>query len=109
VLPQTSTAGEGPDAEKRFAAGDAPECSSDLLRDCLRQAIMVMQLSPDQQDRADVERLHALVKLSGGDRALLEASEEAARILTEMTREILAQPDRSAGRLRRLPKRAPEA
>jgi hypothetical protein len=107
VLQQIVAAGETADPERRVS--DGREGSSDLLRDCLRQAIMVIQLSPDQGDREDVERLHALVKLSGGDRALSEASEEAARILTDMTREILAQPAQSPRRLRRLRRRTPEA
>ena len=91
----------------------APACSGarsdDLLRDCLRQAIAVTQLSSAPEARDDVERLHTLVKLSGGDRALSEASEEAARILMDVTREILGSADGDPRQPRRLPRSLPEA
>lgn len=67
--------------------------ASHLLKDCLKQALTVQQLSPHPQDRSEVEKLQALVKLSGAGRAVIEAEDENARILAEITREIIHGPD----------------
>ena len=67
--------------------------ASQLLKDCLKQAITVQQLSPHPQDRNEAEKLQALVKLTGAGRAVLEAEDENARVLAEMTREIIHGPD----------------
>ncbi|HLV79473.1 MAG TPA: hypothetical protein VKT32_04295 [Chthonomonadaceae bacterium] len=79
-------------------AGEAvrilPEKSARLLlKDCLRHALTVEQLSPNAQDQADVEKLQALVKLAGAGCLVLEAEDESDRILAEITREILYGPD----------------
>lgn len=81
--------------------------AAELLEDCLRQTMTVKQLSADPAAHLGAERLLALVKLSGGDSALNAAEEEAARILNEVTREVLGRQEPGKGGLRRLPTRRP--
>jgi hypothetical protein len=59
-----------------------------LLRDCLRQTVAVMQLSPDPQAHQEIEKLRSLVKLSGACHALCESEDDAASILTQLTEEM---------------------
>lgn len=81
--------------------------SAVLLQDCLRQALAVLQLSPDPRDRSDVERLQALVKLSGGSELLADAEEQSRRILTQLTREMMNTDAARSRRSRRTPNRRP--
>jgi hypothetical protein len=67
---------------------DGGKRADDLLSDCLRQAITVMQLSPDPNDRTEIEKLHSLVKISGGGQAISEAEQQAKRILEDIAREM---------------------
>jgi len=62
--------------------------ASDLLGDCLRQLTAVTQLSRSRDDQRDVEKLRGLVRLAGGEEAVVEAQVEAVRILQEITRDI---------------------
>ncbi|MBI3911301.1 MAG: hypothetical protein HY320_10255 [Armatimonadetes bacterium] len=61
----------------------------DLLRDSLRQALTVRQLSLNPQDQTDAAKLQELIELSGGSEAVSEAEAEAAEILAAVTRDIL--------------------
>jgi hypothetical protein len=79
--------------------------SAVLLQDCLRQALAVLQLSPDPRDHLDVERLQALVKLSGGAEILADAEEQAHRILTQLTREMMNSDVARSRRSRRVANR----
>lgn len=79
--------------------------SAVLLQDCLKQALAVLQLSPDPRDRSDVERLQSLVKLSGGDALLADAEEQSRRILTQLTREMMNTDAARNRRFRRSPSR----
>lgn len=79
--------------------------SAHLLQDCLRQTLAVLQLSPNPRDRTDVERLQALVKLSGGEALLADAEEQARRVLLQLTREMMEVDVASSRRYRRLPPR----
>lgn len=76
--------------------------SAHLLQDCLRQTLAVLQLSPNPRDRTDVERLQALVKLSGGEALLADAEEQARRVLLQLTREMMEGDAASARRYRRM-------
>jgi hypothetical protein len=60
-----------------------------ILRDCLQQAVAVVQLSPDERHQSEVGKLHQLIRLSGGEQALQEAEAEAGRIISELTRDLL--------------------
>jgi hypothetical protein len=60
-----------------------------LLNDCLQQTTTVMEISSDPWDRKDVERIKALVKLSGVRKAVSDAEEEAARIQAAILSDIL--------------------
>jgi hypothetical protein len=94
LLAALAEAGKGQEMPLDEQASPAPDHdSSELLTECLKQTITVMQLSPNPQDRTDVERIQALVRLSGEEEALSEAEEEAARILGEMSRAILRDTD----------------
>ena len=73
-----------------------------ILKDCLHQTIAVLQLSGNPQDRTAVRRLQSLVRLSGGEKAVSDAEEEAARILYAVTREILEQTAPPRRRVRRV-------
>lgn len=101
VLAALAEDGTAPEAlEEQFQA--VPDTDSrDLLRDALRQTIAVSQLSGDPAAQSEVERLQDLVRLSGESQALSEAEEEASRILTEITRAILADEPPPAPRPRR--------
>jgi hypothetical protein len=90
-----------PSAENPAREQDAQQ----LLRDCLRQTIMIMQLSPDTRDQSDVRRLRALVKLSGAEQLLSEAEADATRLLQDVAAEIFrdARPRRTG--LKRMPAR----
>lgn len=79
--------------------------SRHLLRECLKQMCAVCELSRDPTDLADVERLRYLVTISGAEKALREADDEAARWLAEMAQAIVAGPivERSV-RPRRIPR-----
>jgi hypothetical protein len=81
--------------------------SAHLLEDCLRQTLAVLQLSPNPRDRTDVERLQALVKLSGGEALLADAEEQARRVLLQLTREMMDGDAASARPYRRAPQRRP--
>lgn len=76
-----------------------PEARNFLL-DCLRQTTAVVHLSRSAQDRRDVERLRALVRLCNGDEVMSAAEAEAVEILDGIARE-MGRPRRAA-RLRRL-------
>jgi len=76
-----------------------PEARQFLL-DCLRQTTAVVHLSQSAQDRRDVEKLRALVRLCNGDEVMSAAEAEAVRILDEITREISHSP--GCSRLERL-------
>lgn len=60
-----------------------------ILRDCLLQAVAVVQLSPDERHQSEVGKLHQLIRLSGGEQALQEAQLEAGRIISEITHDLL--------------------
>jgi hypothetical protein len=60
-----------------------------LLTECLQQVTMVRQLSEHPRDRADMDRLHTLIRLAGEAHAVCAAEDEATRILGEVTRAIL--------------------
>lgn len=79
--------------------------SAHLLQECLRQAIAVIQLSPNPRDHSDVERLQSLIKLSGGEALLADAEEQARRILTQLTRELMDVDSAPTRRFRRTPQR----
>ena len=64
-----------------------------LLRSCLQQVVAVTHLSANPQERKDAEKLRALLELSGGEQALLEADESSERILAEITNAILSTND----------------
>lgn len=96
ALPADQPTGEGQATDRDSAV---------LLQDCLRQALAVLQLSPDPRDRLDVERLQALVKLSGGAEILADAEEQAHRILTQLTREMMNTDAARSRRSRRIANR----
>jgi hypothetical protein len=96
TLPADSAANDGQSSDRDSAV---------LLQDCLRQALAVLQLSPDPRDRLDVERLQALVKLSGGAEILADAEEQAHRILTQLTREMMNSDVVPSRRSRRIANR----
>jgi len=73
------------EAVQSLLDGDAQE----LLEECLRQTTTVMQLSSNAADHSNVERLQALVKLSGEGQAVSEAEENAARRLGTIAQAIL--------------------
>lgn len=80
--------------------------ATELLEDCLRQTMTVKHLTVDPAARRSAERILALVKLSGGASALTVAEGRTARLLGEVTREVLGH---GGGRkLRRMPTRKPE-
>jgi hypothetical protein len=62
-----------------------------LLKACLQQMHTVQQLSLQARDRVDVEKLQALIRLSGGERAVAEAEQETLRALVTLAYEILQQ------------------
>lgn len=73
-----------------------------LLKCCLHQAVIVTQLSLDPEEKRDAERLRTLVRLSGGEEAVLHADDEANRILGEITRALLQPSDEGVGNHRRV-------
>ena len=89
-------------------AGHVPAascCSSrPLLNHSLRQAVTVMQLTINPQERAEVTRLRTLVSVAGGEQAIIEANAWGGHILANLTQAIQNAPD--AGRAPRR-KRAP--
>jgi hypothetical protein len=71
-----------------------------LLKECLQQMHTVQQLSLHARERVDVEKLQALIRLSGGERAVVEAEKETLRALIKLAQEILqrsAQSESAAG------------
>jgi len=80
-----------------------------LLRECLRQTVTVMQLSPNPQDHLYVEKLQSLVRLSGHEDVVSEANDDAMRILTEITHEMLMDRFTTEKRPRRFPRQPPTA
>ncbi len=66
-----------------------PRGARELLRECLRHCFAIRQLTTDPQDVHEVERLQALVRLSGGEAALSEAENEARGILARVTQELV--------------------
>lgn len=92
ALPAEPLAGEGASSDRDSAV---------LLQECLRQALAVLQLSPDPRDHSDVERLQALVKLTGGSEMLADAEEQSRRILAQLTREMMNTDAAHARRSRR--------
>lgn len=81
--------------------------AADLLEDCLRQTMTVKQLTSDPEAQVSAERILSLVRLSGGGPALNAAEDRAARILNDVTREVLGQQQSRKGRLRRMPTNRP--
>ena len=93
-LPGMAAVGDGSSLQADSPALILSEKSARLLlKDCLRHALTVEQLSPSPQDQLEVEKLQALVKLAGAGYLVLEAEDESDRILAEITREILYGPD----------------
>ena len=80
---------------------DAERAAGHLLEECLRQAVTVLQLSPDPRDHVDVERLQALIRLSGGEAAIAESEEQSRRILVQLTREMMDDSSSPSSRFRR--------
>jgi len=106
VLTELATASESEGGELGCAIQSIlHEDADELLKECMRQTITVMQLSADPQDHTDVVKLQELIKLSGGGKAVSEAEAEGATILAQVTREILNERDSSPRRLRRIPTR----
>ena len=62
--------------------------SEELIRDSLRQAFTVRQLSMHSEESSAAEQLQNLVRLSGGENAVLMAAESAVRVLAEITWEV---------------------
>lgn len=60
-----------------------------FLRNCLHEAMLVMQLSYNAEERAGAQKLRTLMDLSGGGSAIQETDQEADRILATLTRELL--------------------
>lgn len=89
---EMSESPDGAPVHEAIAAAARERNARQLLKGCLRQALMVTQLSRDPREKADVEKLRTLVSLSGAGQAILEADEEAARILRELTRAIASEP-----------------
>jgi hypothetical protein len=81
--------------------------AAELLEDCLRQTMTVKQLSSDPEAQLSVEKIQALVQLSGGGEAVTAAEDQAARILNEVTREVLKGQEPPRRGLRRRPTRRP--
>jgi hypothetical protein len=83
-----------------------------LLTECLQQVTMVRQLSEHPRDRADMDRLHTLIRLAGEAHAVCAAEDEATRILGEVTRAILegdpSEPCRPTRSRRRSARPRPE-
>jgi hypothetical protein len=82
--------------------------ATQLLEDCLRQTMTVKQLSGDPEAHVSAEKILSLVRLSGGGNALTSAEDQAARVLNEVTREVLGEQEGRKGRLRRRPSRRPD-
>lgn len=78
-----------------------------LLQDCLRQALAVLQLSPNPRDHSDIERLQTLIRLSGADALVADSEAHARRVLTQLTQELMDVDSVSSRRLRRGPQRRP--
>ncbi|HZT41615.1 MAG TPA: hypothetical protein VFA07_05480 [Chthonomonadaceae bacterium] len=94
VLTGVAAVGDGPAPYRDSLPCILPEKNARLLlKDCLRHALTVQQLSPNPQDQTDVEKIQALVKLAGASYLVLEAEDESDRILAEITREILYGTD----------------
>jgi hypothetical protein len=101
VIQAITLSGRTEAAEDGSRPSIGPDAGS-ILKDCLHQTIAVLQLSGNPQDRTDVCRLQSLVRLSGGEQAVSDAEEEAARILYAVTREILEQAAPPRRRVRRV-------
>lgn len=79
-----------------------------ILRDCLQQAVAVVQLSPDERHQSEVGKLHQLIRLSGGEQALEDAEAEAGRIISEIARDLLNEASTGdCARTRRVGTRRP--
>ena len=107
ALVERGTAAEELSLEPAVTAAQADPGAGELLEDCLRQTMAVKQISADPQVQRSAERLLALVRLSGGSPALTAAEEAAARILGDVTGQVLGRSRR--GELRRIPTRKPPA
>lgn len=60
-----------------------------LLKNCLQQATMVLQLSTVPEEKHEAARLRDLIQLSGARQAIIEADEEADKIVSDITHAIL--------------------
>ena len=60
-----------------------------LLKNCLEQATLVLQLSTIPEERREAEKLRALVYMSGGTKALREADTKSNSVIADLTRAIL--------------------
>jgi len=82
-----------PTATAPAATAPAAERSSrSLLRGSLQQALLVSHLSTDPQEKSDSEWLRTLIRLSGGEKALVEAEEEAVAALRAVTGAVIRTP-----------------
>ncbi len=88
VLGALVSAPEESAAQQSWVQAVMNQGAAELFSECLRQTSTVLQLSPSAGERHDMERLQDLAKLSGAGQAVLEAEEEAARILGELLREL---------------------
>jgi hypothetical protein len=73
-------------------SGDGYEKNVDqLLRDCMRQSATVRQLTRNEREKSDVELIQSLVGLAGAEQWAVDADEEAARRLYDMTRAMMME------------------
>ena len=59
-----------------------------LLSECLRQLSTVSHLSGSMPDHREVEQLHGLVRLAGGESAVRTAEADATRALSALVRDL---------------------
>jgi hypothetical protein len=83
--------------------------AAQLLEDCLRQTMAVKQLSSDPEAHVSAEKILSLVRLSGAGSALNSAEDQAKKILSEVTREVLGEHEGRRGLLKRRATRRPAA
>ncbi len=81
-----------------------------LLKDCLHQTTIVLQLTREDRERTDVELLQALITLAGADQLTAEARQQASRRLSHITQALVYDTSISVSRprLHRLPPRRPQ-
>jgi hypothetical protein len=109
VLAALVDASEGKDEQlSRAIRTILEQNAAELLDDCLRQTMTVKQLSSDPDAHVSAERIQTLVQLSGRGDAVSAAEDEAARILNEVTREVLSRQAPPRRSLKRRPTRRPE-